>query len=166
MDRRNFLGMGTIVPSLLLSNRAFLDEVLGITTVRSFFGEHWKQWKTVYKFTQNNGKSSFGRYLPQEIVLKYEVGKTVIPKIGKIFALSDHVGQIILEEFIDDPLYRVFQCKSNSTEKIECNVMSNFSGNLHKVQEYWGGKLPGDCCASNSHVAVFCDSLKVIKELR
>jgi len=164
MHRRNFLGLtagGILLPVKppWLSIRTFLEKTFGVTIAHNFYVEDTLSWQTVYKYTNKNGKSSFP-YLPLPIVLKYQVGKLVQPKVGKIFACKKQPFNLSQDA-------RLFKCKAKNVKPAPDYVLSIDIEKIDLICDYWNGNYKNSIVMTpeQGENGVICDKLKVIREI-
>jgi len=166
MKRRHFLGMtagGILLPvkPAWLSQQSFLKKIFGVTVERSFFGEHWKQWKTVYKVTDAHFQSWQSNKIPYNLIVNYDTKDIIKPVHGKIFTFANLKD---IQHLKPLPGF-ILECKTQSHKKgFGMIIKSGISE--QELKNRWNDRSVDDepHYYWNKEV-IFCDSLKVVKVL-
>ena len=166
MNRRNFLGVTALSPMIAkpanMSLRTFLEEIFGITTIRSIFGDFWLPYTTVYKLV-NPDYSSVNQFsLPCGFGLQYKIGSKVDPKVGKIFAYSS-LNDVDLDLANNYGDRKVLECKTRYCQPGHWWEKLPFDSTDHEMEKLWQNES-GQPKTPRKGI-MYCDNVEVVREI-
>jgi len=120
-------------------------------------------------FKAVNGELHSAVVYDRDIDIKYQIGKVIKPKIGKIFAFKTLEDAIRFRTFLADSRDKIFECVGILSKEQPHRIVYTYFCYREQVETFWRERMWENAGSNYTTYkpdgTIFLDKIKLIKEI-